>query len=202
MNRRIFGMAIVTLLLGVNFPVVAQQPKKVPRIGFLMTTSSSATSARLEAFRQALRELGYVENKSIIIEWRSAEGNTERARTLAAELVRLKTDVIVTGGANSTRAAKVATTVIPIVMAQDPDPVGNGFVVSLAHPGGNITGLSRLAPENSGKQLELLNDCSQTFTRSRACRCDASGTSTNKKGGAARRSGIKNAASVPRRAEF
>jgi len=145
-------------LLAVAIMVEAQQPTKVPRIGFLTATSSSTISDRSEAFRQGLRELGYMEGKSIIIEWRYAEGKLDRLPALAAELVRLKVDVIVTGGVGGTRVANEATNTIPIVMAQDPDPVANGFVVSLAHPGGNITGLSMLAPEISGKQLELLKE--------------------------------------------
>jgi len=155
---------VIIALMGAG--VIAEaQPARVPRIGFLMTASSSASFARLEAFRQGLRELGYVEGKSIVIDWRSADGNAERSREHAAELVRLKPDVIITAGANSTRAAKAATTTIPIVMAQDPDPVGNGFVASLAQPGGNITGLSRLAPEISGKQLELLKETVPKLSR-------------------------------------
>ena len=105
---------------------------------------ASVMTARIEGFRQGLRELGYVEGKNIIIEWRYAEGKAERRRELAAELVRLKVDVIVSGGPTVTRAAKEATTTIPIVMGQDTDPVGSGFVASLARPGGNITGLSAL----------------------------------------------------------
>ena len=143
----------------------AQQPKKVPRIGFLAAASPSAISARVEAFRQGLRELGYVEGKNIVIEWRSAEGKLDRLPELAAELVRLKVDVIVTGGPIATRAAKEATSTIPIVMALDTDPVGNGFVASLARPGGNITGLSTLAPEISGKRLELLKEIVPKLSR-------------------------------------
>ena len=122
-------------------------------------------SARTEAFRQGLRELGYVEGKNILIEYRYAEGKADRERELAAELARLKVDVIVTTGPTVTRAAKEATVTIPIVMALDPDPVGNGFVASLARPGGNITGLSTLAPELSGKQLELLKDIVPKLSR-------------------------------------
>ena len=122
-------------------------------------------SARIEAFRQGLRELGYVEGKNIVIEWRSAEGKPDRLPALAAELVRLKVDIIVTGGATATRAAKEATVTIPIVMTQDSDPVGNGFVASLARPGGNITGLSTLAPELSGKRLELLKEIIPRLSR-------------------------------------
>ena len=162
--KNIFSILVIIALMGAG--VIAEaQPAKVPRIGFLMTASSSASFARLEAFRQGLRELGYVEGKSIVIDWGSADGNADRSRERAAELVRLKTDVIITAGANSTRAAKAATTTIPIVMAQDPDPVGNGFVASLAQPGGNITGLSRLAPEISGKQLELLKETVPKLSR-------------------------------------
>ena len=162
--KNIFSILVIIALMGAG--VIAEaQPAKVPRIGFLMTASSSASFARLEAFRQGLRELGYVEGKSIVIDWGSADGNTDRSRERAAELVRLKMDVIITAGANSTRAAKAATTTIPIVMAQDPDPVGNGFVASLAQPGGNITGLSRLAPEISGKQLELLKETVPKLSR-------------------------------------
>jgi putative ABC transport system substrate-binding protein len=136
----------------------AQQPKKIPRIGFLVATNPSVTSARIEAFRQGLRALGSVEGTSIAIEFRFAEGKLARVSALAAELVSLNVDVIVTGGATDTRAAREETKTIPIVMAQDPDPVGNGFVANLARPRGNITGLSALAPELSGKRLELLRE--------------------------------------------
>jgi putative ABC transport system substrate-binding protein len=118
-----------------------------------------------EAFRQGLRELGYVEGKNIVIEWRAAEGKRDRVPALADELVRLKVDVIVTGGATDTRAAKAATVNIPIVMTNDGDPVGSGFVASLARPGGNITGLSTLSPEISGKRLELLKEIVPKLTR-------------------------------------
>jgi putative ABC transport system substrate-binding protein len=120
--------------------------------------SLSAHIARMEAFRQGLRELGYVEGKNIVVEYRYAEGKAERERELAAELARLNVEVIVTAGPADTKAAKAATSTIPIVMGFDPDPVANGFVASLARPGGNITGLSTLAPEISGKQLELLKE--------------------------------------------
>ena len=143
----------------------AQQPTKIPRIGYLAGASPPVNSARIEAFRQGLRELGYVEGKNIVIEWRYAEGKLDRLPALAAELVRLKVDVIVTAGPTATRAAKEATVTIPIVMAQDNDPVGNGFVASLARPGGNITGLSTLAPELSGKRLELLKEIVPKLSR-------------------------------------
>ena len=135
----------------------AQQPAKVPRIAFLTNNFRSTFPAGDEAFRRGLRELGYVEAKNIIIEWRYAEGKFDRLTTLADELIALKVEVIVTGGPSATRRAKKAAT-IPIVMATDPDPVANGFVASLARPGGNVTGLSTLAPEISGKRLELLKE--------------------------------------------
>jgi len=144
--------------------VEAQQSAKIPRIGFLSPTFPSTNPARREALRQGLRELGYVEGKNIVIEWRHAEANPGRQRALA-ELVRLKVDVIVTPGATDTRIAKEATATIPIVMAQDPDPVGSGFVTSLARPGGNITGLSSLRADLSGKRLELLKEILPKLSR-------------------------------------
>jgi putative tryptophan/tyrosine transport system substrate-binding protein len=143
----------------------AQQTAKIPRIGYLTASTPSANSARTDGFRQGLRELGYVEGKNVVVEWRYAEGKFDRLPALAAELVRLKVDVIVTSGATGTRTAKEATNTIPIVMAQDRDPVASGFVASLSRPGGNITGLSTLAPEISGKQLELLKEIVPKFSR-------------------------------------
>jgi len=165
MIRKVLQLLLAHFILTTSALSEAQQPAKVPRIGYLGGVSFSVNSARIEAFRQGLRELGYIDGKSIAIEWRSAEGKPERQRELAAELVRLKVDVIVTDGSGSTRSAKEATNTIPIVMANDNDPIGNGFVASLAHPGGNITGLSRLAPELSGKQLELLKETVPTLSR-------------------------------------
>ncbi|MGH7772914.1 MAG: ABC transporter substrate-binding protein [Candidatus Binatia bacterium] len=165
MKKNTFGVALVAMLFALCFPVGAQQPMKVPRIGYLTATPLSAIADRTEAFRQGLRELGYVEGKNIVIEWKSAEGKVDRLPALAAELARLRVDVIVTGGPTSTRATKEATSTIPIVMAMDGDPVGNGFVASLARPGGNITGLSTLAPELSGKRLELLKEIVPKLSR-------------------------------------
>jgi putative ABC transport system substrate-binding protein len=162
MKKINFGVALSALLFALCFSAQAQHPKKVPRIGYL---SISPGGPRHELFRQGLRELGYVEGKSIIIEWRSAGGKREQGRALADELVRLKVDVIVTGGPGATRPAKEATKTIPIVMTQDNDPVGNGFVASLARPGGNITGLSSLAAELSGKRLELLKEAVSKLSR-------------------------------------
>jgi putative ABC transport system substrate-binding protein len=121
--------------------------------------------ARYEAFRQGLRELGYVEGKNIVVERRYAEGKQDRLSALAAELVRLKIDIIATGSPSATRSAKQATSTIPIVMLADDDPVGSGFVASLARPGGNITGLATLAPELSGKRLELLKEIIPKLSR-------------------------------------
>ena len=143
----------------------AQQPNKVFRVGYLQAPPASAVATRTDAFLQGLHELGYVEGKNIVIEWRFAEGKPDRVPTLVAELVRLKVDVIVTGGSFATGAAKQATSTIPVVMTQDSDPVGNGYVASLARPGGNVTGLSTLAPELSGKQLELLNETIPKLSR-------------------------------------
>jgi putative ABC transport system substrate-binding protein len=146
----------------------------MPRIGFLVASNPSVTSARIEAFHRGLRALGYVEGTSIVIEFRFAEGKFARVPALAAELVSLNVDVIVTGGATDTRAAREATKTIPIVMAQDNDPVAGGHVASLARPGGNVTGLSTLAPEISGKQLELLKEIVPKLSRVAVI-----GTSTN-----------------------
>jgi ABC-type uncharacterized transport system substrate-binding protein len=158
MKKKIAVFTLCAMLSALSFPAGAQQPTQVPRIGFLAALSPSAMSGRVEAFRQGLRELGYVEGKNIVIEYRSADGKLDRLPALAAELVRLKVDVIVTGGSVNTRAAKAATSTIPIVMANDNDPVGDGIVASLARPGGNITGLSNFAPELSGKRLEILRE--------------------------------------------
>ena len=135
----------------------AQQPARIHRIGMLSPSSESFFSARDEAFRQRLRQLGYVEGKNIVIEYRYAEGKGERLPDLAAELVRLKVDVIVTVGL-AILAAKKASATIPIVFAAAGDPVGTGLVSSLAQPGGNITGLSLMAPDLDGKRLELLKE--------------------------------------------
>jgi ABC-type uncharacterized transport system substrate-binding protein len=161
----VLSILFLVVLLAVAVIAQAQQPTKIPRIGYLTNAFLSALEARTEAFRQGLRELGYVEGKNIVIEYRSAEGKPDRLPALAAELVRLKVDVIVTTGASVTRAAKEATVTIPIVMTNDNDPVGNRFVASLARPGGNITGLVTLSPELSGKRLELLKETVPRLSR-------------------------------------
>jgi putative tryptophan/tyrosine transport system substrate-binding protein len=167
-------LALSTLLLAPCFSAEAQQTAKVYRLGYLTAAPLSAIQQRVEAFRQGLRELGYIEGKNIVIEYRSPEGKLDRLSELAAEFVRLKVDIIVTAGSGATRPAKRATTTIPIVMTQDDDPVGSGFVASLAHPGTNITGLSTLSPETSGKRLELLKE-----TVARLFRVAVVGTSTS-----------------------
>jgi ABC-type uncharacterized transport system substrate-binding protein len=161
-SKSVFGFTLGALLLTLCAPAEAQQSANIPRIAY-MTASSSAL--RLEAFRQGLRELGYVEGKNILVDFRLAEGKLERLPRLAAELVDLKVDVIVTAGPSVTGPVKRATSTIPIVMAQDPDPVGNGFVASLARPGGNITGLSSYSAELNGKRLELLKEIVPKLTR-------------------------------------
>ena len=148
----------LTLLIvfALSTPAEAQQPGNVPRIGFLSQALPRASV--IEAFRQGLREHGYVEGKNILIDYRDAEGKPDRLPNLAADLVRLKVNAIVVVGGEATSAAKNATTVIPIIMVGASDPVGTGLVASLARPGGNITGSSAFGPESSGKHLELLKE--------------------------------------------
>jgi putative tryptophan/tyrosine transport system substrate-binding protein len=165
MNYKVILFLLAASVLTCSHLAKAQQPAKVHRIGFLIGTFPSTNAARIDAFREGLRELGYVEGKNVVIEWRWAEGKFDRLPDLAAELVRLKVDVIVTNGPVLTRPAKEATSTIPIVMGFDNDPVGNGFVASLARPGRNITGLSNQAPEISGKQLELLKEIVPSLSR-------------------------------------
>jgi putative ABC transport system substrate-binding protein len=157
-NSKLFSVFLCFPLLAPLFQAQAQQLSQPARIGYLAGTGADAQSTRLAAFRRGLRELGYVEGKHIVIEERYAEGKPGRHPALAMELVRLKVDIILSAGPATTRAVKKLTDTIPVVMAQDADPVGSGFVASLARPGGNITGFSTLAPEISGKQLELLRE--------------------------------------------
>jgi putative ABC transport system substrate-binding protein len=161
-------MHIILLSLGAMlfapcYSALAQQTAKVPRIGYL--TGSSLRSPNTEAFRDGLRDLGYVEGKNILIEWRAADGDRARQRKLAAELARLSVDIIVASSGGDTRAAKEASGSIPIVMSQTDDPIASGFVASLARPGGSITGLSTLSPELSGKRLELLKEIVPKLSR-------------------------------------
>ena len=154
------GLAVVFILGLALVPLTteAQQPGQIQRIGLLGGGSASAIAGRIDAFRQGLRDLGYVEGKTIVIEQMWAEGKLDRLPALAAELVRLKVDAIVSAGPTVTRACKDANITTPIVMAFDDDSVGSGLIASLARPGGNITGLSSLSPGLSAKQLELLKE--------------------------------------------
>ena len=158
MRKNIIGFALGATLLAFSFPSAAQQRGKISRLGFLGASSLSSNLARTEAFQQGLRDLGYVEGKSIIIEYRWAEGRLERLPELAAELLSLKPDVILTQSPSGALAAKKATTTIPIVFVGVGDPVGIGVVASLARPGGNVTGLTNFQVELSGKRLELLRE--------------------------------------------
>src|SRR5262245_31346765 len=165
-QARVSSILVAVVLLAAGVIAEAQQTAgKIPQIGYLEGGPLSAHTARMEAFRQGLRELGYEEGKNIVIEWRFGDGKLDRLSALAAELVHLNVAVIVTGGTGPTRAAKEATSTIPIVMAQDNDPVGTGVVASLARPGGNITGLSNFAPELSGKRLEILREVVPKLSR-------------------------------------
>ena len=153
------------MLLALSFAAAAQQPVKVATLGYLSPSSPSLERPLLEAFRQGLHDLGYEEGKNIAVEIRYAEGKLNRLPDLVAELVRLKPDIIVTAGEAAIRSAEQATRTLPIVMANSGDPVGSGLVASLARPGGNITGLSILSPELSGKALELLGETFPKITR-------------------------------------
>ena len=157
------GAAVLSVILALTLlagPLTghAQQPRKVPRIGFLGATTEAGHRSRVEAFRQGLRALGYVEGENLVIEFRWAEGQYDRLPALAAELVGLKVDLLVTYGTPGTQAAKRATTTIPIVMATSGDAVASGLITSLARPGGNITGSTYFSPELNAKQLELLKE--------------------------------------------
>ncbi len=157
--RRLFFISILALgALAAPLAADAQPPPKVPRIGILWASPISANAHLREAFRQGLRELGYVEGRNVALELRYAEGKLDRLPDLAAELVRLKVDVIVAANTPTALAAKQATRTIPIVMALSGDPVESGLVASLARPGGNVTGLSLMAPELGGKRLQLLKE--------------------------------------------
>jgi putative ABC transport system substrate-binding protein len=156
-------MLACILLFALSVCAEAQQTTGVPRIGFLGASSRSFNSARIETFRQGLRDLGYLEGKNIAVEYRFADGKSDRLPELAAELVSLKVDVIVT--TPNASAAKNATKTIPIVFVAAGDPVAQGIVSSLARPGGNLTGLTVLAPELTGKRLELLKEASPRITR-------------------------------------
>jgi putative tryptophan/tyrosine transport system substrate-binding protein len=165
MDRRTFLASTSAVLFAAPLAAEAQPAAKVYRIGVLEPTSMALNAANLDAFRQGLRELGYVEGRNMRIEYRSADGRSERFPDLAAELVRLKVDVILTRGTPAVMAAKNATGTIPVVMAASGDPVLSGIVSSLARPGGNVTGLSAVVVEVSGKRLELIREVAPGVSR-------------------------------------
>ena len=167
MNRKIVCLALCALLFALCSSAQAQQPKKVPRIGYLSSQDSALESNRAEGIRLGLRELGHIEGRNIAIEYRYADGKVDRAPELASELVRLKVDIIVVaGGTPWIQAAKNATKTIPIViMGQGSDPVDAGLVESLARPGGNITGVTRIATQLGGKRLELFKEAVPKLSR-------------------------------------
>ena len=165
MMRQIFWVPLCALLLALGVPVEAQQPKKISRVGYLAAVSAAADAPRLEAFRQGLRDLGYIEGQNMIIEYRHESGGFERLPELAAELVGQKPDVLVAVTTNAALAAKKATTTIPIVFMGVTDPVTVGLVESLAQPGGNTTGITNMAAILTGKRLELLKETLPTVSR-------------------------------------
>jgi ABC-type uncharacterized transport system substrate-binding protein len=165
MNRRAFISFVGANILAGSLVVDAQQPTKARRIALLIGSSDSFVAPFIEIFRQALRALGYVEGGNIALEYRYADGNYDRLPVLATELVRLKVDVVVTEGTPPTRAAKQATTTIPIVMTVTGDPVAAGLVTNLARPGGNLTGASFFFPEIAAKRLQLLKEVIPALSR-------------------------------------
>jgi ABC-type uncharacterized transport system substrate-binding protein len=158
MKKAAVPILVAVILLTVAVVTEAQQPTKVPRIGYLSNTDAATDSARAEGIRLALRDLGYIEGQNIAIEYRYAEGKVDRAPEHAADLVRFNVDVIVVVGTVAAVAAKSATTTIPIVVTAVGNPVAAGLVASLARPEGNVTGLSSFSPELDGKRLEVLKD--------------------------------------------
>jgi ABC-type uncharacterized transport system substrate-binding protein len=163
-RKNLFRLIVCALLFALCIPAEAQQPKKIPTIGFLLPYSPGPDS-RLEAFRQGLRDLGYIEGRNVTIEYRWADGRFDQLPELAADLIRLKVDVIVAAVTQASLAAKKATAIIPIVMVAVSDPVGSGLVASLARPGANITGTSSMTAEVVGKQLELLKETLPKISR-------------------------------------
>ena len=158
-------LSVCALLVALSFAVEAQQPTKIPRIGYLSPGDANGSSASVEPFQQGMRELGYIEGKNILVECRYAEGKLDRIPSLVAELVQLKPEVLVVISLLSIRAAKQATKTIPIIIMSTQDPVATGIIDSLAHPGGNITGVTRLTRELSGKRLELLKEAVPRMSR-------------------------------------
>jgi putative tryptophan/tyrosine transport system substrate-binding protein len=172
MRKAVLTILFVVAVLAVAVIAEAQQPAKVPRIGYLSGRGDPSTPDPLvDAFRQGLRDLGYIEGKNILVEYRYAEGKVDRIPRLVAELVQLKVDVLVSPAFPAIRAAKQATKTIPIVMLINADPVATGIVDSLARPGGNITGLARFMTELSGKRLELLKEMVRDIARRSSLGC-------------------------------
>jgi putative ABC transport system substrate-binding protein len=174
-NPKWLGLWVIAFMLMVGGVVAhAQQPAKIPRVVYLSVGTASSMAPRVDSFRRGLRDLGYAEGKNIVVESRFSDGKVDRLSALVTEIIQLKVDVIVSAGPSVTRPLKTATSTIPIVMTQDTDPVGNGFVKSLAHPGGNVTGLSSVYTDLSGKRLDLLKEIIP-----RIGRVAVFGTSTN-----------------------
>jgi putative tryptophan/tyrosine transport system substrate-binding protein len=165
LSQRVIHFALAAMLLSHTFPVKAQQTAKVARIGFLDSSNTSGMAVLLDAFRQELSKIGWIEGKNIIIEYRFGEQKLQHLPDLAAELVRLKVDLIVVGGTPPALAAKNATTTIPILIANTSDPLGEGLIASLALPGGNVTGFSALTTELNTKRLEVLKDAVPKLAR-------------------------------------
>ena len=176
MRRKFFGLALSTLLLALCFAAHAQQPTKIFRIGYLNDSTASGSAVLMDAFRRELSKLGWIEGNNINIEYRFGEQRSERLPELAADLVRLKVDLILVRSTGPALAAKSATTTIPIVMANAGDPVGAGLVASLARPGGNVTGLEGLGPQLNTKRLEVLKDAVPRLSRVGILRTLGSGT--------------------------
>ena len=165
MDRKVICLALGTVLCALSSSADAQQPKQLPRVGYLASGSRSSELSHIESFNQGLRGRGYTEGQNIIIEYRFAEGKLDRLPALAADLVRSKVDVIVTGGGPTTRAAKDATKSIPTVLVNTSEPVALGFVASLAKPGGNMTGLASIQTDLGGKRVELLKEILPQLSR-------------------------------------
>jgi putative ABC transport system substrate-binding protein len=166
MSQKIFFLALSAMFFALSVSAQAQQPTKMPRIGYVSGSGDPKTPGPLvEGFRQGLRDLGYIEGKNILVEYRYVEGGLDHVPALVAELVQLKVDVLVAAFTIALRAAKQATKTIPIVMVSATDPIAAGFVDSLARPGGNITGVVRLTRELSGKRLELLKEAVPRISR-------------------------------------
>jgi ABC-type uncharacterized transport system substrate-binding protein len=179
MSKKVLALALSAFLIVLSFPVAAQQIGKVLRIGFLDASTASGIAVFLDVFRKELSKLGWIEGKNITFEYRFAEQKRERLPELAADLVRLKVDLIVAIATPSVLAAKSATTTIPVVMTNVGDPVGEGLVASLARPGGNVTGFSSLSPELNTKRLEILKDAVPKLARVGLLRLPGTGISSD-----------------------